>query len=463
MPQWGRPPGGSSGVGRYYEGVVDDVYRFQDLGSDEEELDGVVIDGVLQPALNGKRINPDELYFNDMDIRAWESRTSALEEPTHGRVHGRRGYQEEHFGGAGNTIPSAETEERLFQRVLDKIRVARAAGNTDVSLSAEELDAYQSRLYGARASAVRPEPEPRPTSVSVSASTSASASVPNDTASVMSYETTGKHGASSSRSKKSQPRTSMFGSKAKKERRHSGHRRTSTNSTTESHALAPGFVVPGADGQGIYAPINAYEGSLARDQRPLRAASRRASDTSHHAAAAPNDTSPRNMLGSFPESEYDYGPSTPAWEEQKSVSRPSVDSASVPLGSRSGPPSIASSRLVPFPVEPYQYHQFSTSSSSLSPTSPQPQYTRRMSLSPSEASYTSVPRRIPAASPGYPPVPVPLQRVTDGGTGQGRASDPPLGTQSYGAGVPVQGQQSATGSGSGRGGEKRRSGGKGRK
>jgi hypothetical protein len=67
MPHWGRPPGGSSGVGRYYEGM-EDVHRFQEVRSAEEN-NGVLSNQAFQPALNGKNINPDELYFNDMDIR----------------------------------------------------------------------------------------------------------------------------------------------------------------------------------------------------------------------------------------------------------------------------------------------------------------------------------------------------------------------------------------------------------
>jgi hypothetical protein len=117
MPHWGRPPGGSSGVGRYYEGVEDDVHRFLEVGSEDNLLEPDV-----QPALNGKNINPDELYFNDMDIRAWEGRASALDEKTYRPEHG---YQEDDEHHAESL---AEYQEMLFRRVLDKIRIARAAG-----------------------------------------------------------------------------------------------------------------------------------------------------------------------------------------------------------------------------------------------------------------------------------------------------------------------------------------------
>jgi hypothetical protein len=439
-------------VGRYFEGVVDDVHRFQELSSDDER-GGITLDQAFQPALNGNKMDPDELYFNDMDIRAWESRASALAEPTHGPVRGYRGYHEDYIGGPGETISSAEVEEMLFQRVLDKIRVARAAGNTDVSLSSEELDAYQSRLYGARASAVRPEPQPRPTS----------ASLPNDTASVMSYDTIGKQGTSSSRSKKSQQRTSILGSKSKKEKRPSGHQRTPTASTTEGHALPPGFIVPGPDGQPTYAPINAYEGSLTREQGPLHPASRPSSDTGHHIAMPRHRTSSINMLGSFPESVYDYQPETPPLPDNGTSHRQVAYEADAPSASRTRPSPIQSSRLVPFPVEPYQYHNFSPTSSSSSPTSPQPPYTRRISSGVSEASYTSIPRRVPPV-PSLAPAPVPLQRVAaDAGVSQDRRSDAALATQASGSAAPVQVQGTTKESGGGHGGERRRKGGKSRK
>ncbi|KAJ5022712.1 PRA1 family protein-domain-containing protein [Bipolaris maydis] len=444
-----EPPGGSSGVGRYFEGV-DDVHRFQELSSDDEN-GGVTIEGAFEPALDGKKIDPDELYFNDMDIRAWERRTSALAEPMHGPVHGYRGYREEYFGGPGETINPAEVEEMLFRRVLDKIRVARAAGNTDVSLSAEELDAYQSRLYGARAPAVRPEPQPRPSSASSS----------KDTASVLSYDATGKHDALS-RSKKSQQRTSMPGSKSKKEKRPSAHKRTSTASTTESHAMPPGFVVPGPDGQSTYAPINAYEGSLVRGQGPVHPTSRSASDNGRHVAMPLHRAPSINMLGSFPESVYDFQPESPLVPDNQPSYRQTAYEADVPADARTGSSSVQSARLVPFPVEPYQYHNFSPTSSS-SPTSPQPQYTRSLSSVVSEASYASVPRRVPPAPP-LAPAPVPVRRVADVVVSQDGHNDVVTpGTQPSSSATAVQVQGKTKDSGNGQGGERRRKGGKGSK
>ncbi|KAI4936679.1 hypothetical protein J4E86_011296 [Alternaria arbusti] len=233
MPRWGRPPGGSSGVGRYYEGGQNDVHRFQELDSDDEK-GGVVLDQAFQPVLNGKSINSDELYFNDMDISAWEGRAAALGEATYQD----RGHQQDYDEYLGDDFDTAEYEEILFRRVLDKIRIARAAGNPNVSLSPEELRAYDSRLRGPRTTAVRPEIHSRPNS----------ASYPNDPTSVVRDDATSKHG-SSSRSKKDQKRSSIFGSKSKE--KPSSRKRTSTVSTTDSRAPPPGFVIPGPDGQSV--------------------------------------------------------------------------------------------------------------------------------------------------------------------------------------------------------------------
>ena len=428
-------------MGRYYEGGGDDVHRFQDLGSDDEN-GGVILDTDFQPALNGKSINPDELYFNGMDIRAWEGRASALAEATYEQQNV---YQDDSEG----RFDSAAHEEMLFRRVLDKIRIARAAGNADVTLSSEELHAYQSRLYGPRVSAARSQAHSRHNS----------ASTPTDGASVVSVTGDGKHASSSSRTKKSEKRNSVFSSKSKKEKQPSSRMRTTAMSNVDNYAPPPGFVVPGSDGEPIYTPINAYPGSLAREHEPLRSGSRSASDVSHH-VSTPSVITTRDMLGAYPESVYDYQTITPR-RQGRTVSPPQAAfEAHVPPVSRTRSSSIESSRLVPFPVEPYQYHSFSPASSS-SPTSPQLQYTRRVSSGVSEASYASIPRRVPAPMPVS--APTLLQPAAAIGSGQGSSSDPALVVQASGSASPVQVQESGRGVGSGHGAEKRRKSGKSRK
>jgi len=438
MPRWGRPPGGSSGVGRYYEGGQNDVHRFQELDSDDEK-GGVVLDQAFQPALNGKSINPDELYFNDMDISAWEGRAAALGEATYQG----RGHQQDYDEYLGDDFDTAEYEEILFRRVLDKIRIARAAGNPNVSLSPEELRAYDSRLRGPRTTAVRPEIHSRPNS----------ASYPNDPTSVVRDDGTSKYG-SSSRSKKDQKRSSIFGSKSKE--KPSSRKRTSTVSTTDGRAPPPGFVIPGPDGQPVYAPINPYQGSLERERESPRPASRSASDASHYIPSPSHASFSRDMLGAFPESVVDYRPTTPPRQGRSISSRQAAYEADLPHGSRTRSSSIQSAGLVPFPVEPYQYHNFSPTSST-SPTSPQPQYTRSVSSAVSEASYTSVPRRVPVPAATS----ASLQRAAPAARSHVSQSDPALAAQASSSATPAQPQEAARASG--HGAERRRKSGKSRK
>ncbi|KAJ4370409.1 hypothetical protein N0V83_004927 [Neocucurbitaria cava] len=449
MPRWGRPPGGATGVGRYFEGVEDDVHRFQELDTDDEK-NGVILDRGFQQVSNNTNINPDELYFSDMDIRSWERRASALD-GTDGPDYGYQDEDEGYYDDTGESMTHAEYEEMLFRRVLDKIRVARAAGRADVQLSPEEVEAYQSKVYGAKAPAARPHPKLRPSSAFVGT---------HDAASVITTSKSGNAVSGSSRSKKSQQRTSLFASKPKKEKP-SGRKRTPPLSSASSQA-APGFVVPGPDGQPVYAPINAYQGSLVRDAGPVhRPASRSASDTSYQTPTPPRAT-PRDVLGAFPGSEHAYRPATPPRQGRSTSSWQSMQGHELPPTSRARSASIQSTGLLPFPVEPYQYHTFSPSSSS--PTSPQaPQYARRVSSGPSEASYTVMPRRVPVPAPA----PVPLQRTAPVASVQGSYSDPTLATQASGsnpgATILVDDQGAAKSIRTVKDGERKRKGGRSKK
>jgi hypothetical protein len=449
-------------VGRYFEGVEDDVYRFQELDSDDEK-NGVLLEHGSQQVPAGKLLHPDELYFNDMDIRAWERRASALNGMPYETGRDLPEEDEGYYDDAGEMVSHAEYEELLFRRVLDKIRVARAADNPDVQLSPEELEAYQSRLHGARTPAARPQPNSRPTRSPVS----------DDNASMFSDNINGRYdltSSSKSKSKKSQQRTSLFSSKPKKEKP-IGRKRAASNVPGDASHVAPGFVVPGADGQRMYTPINAYQGSLSRDQEPLSySESRSVSGSSQIYHAPPRVTPPRELAreipgafpGMFSSPTQAHRPATPPRQGRPAIfTQPTQE----PAASRTRSSSIHSANLVPFPVEPYQYHSFSPSSSSSQP-SPQLQYTRRPSAPPSEASYTSMPRRVP----------VPVQHAAASST----HFDPPLHQASYpGAGITDTGApqgaavievmpqpvpvQTAKAGGSGKDGERRRKSGKSKK
>lgn len=354
-------------MGKYYEGV-DDVLRFQEFDSDDEE-NGVQAGRTGPPVSSGKNINPDELYFNDMDIRAWEQRTAAEQEYDH------QTGETLFYDDAGELMSAEDHEEMLFCRVLDKIRIARAAGHADVDLTSEEIDAYQAKLHGIRTPTARPDALPQ----------QSDSSVVNDNASTVSAQTTGKHGKSSSRSKKDPQRTSIFGSKPKKDKeKQSVRKRSSTTVNTLAHA-SPGFVVPGTDGQSVFTPVNAYEVDLTHDravvfqpESPIFTASSRKDPT-------PPRPPVKEILGAFPGSEEAYQPRPAARKKATRPKQRAYEEDTAP------PP-----RLVPFPVEPYKYHNFSPASTS--PTSPPP-YIRNVSATPSEASYVSMPRRMPVSAP----------------------------------------------------------------
>lgn len=380
-------------MGRYLEGG-DDVYRFQDVGSDTE-MTGVNIEHAYQQASNGKQLlNKDDLYFNDMDIRAWERRTAALAGPP---TRNDRGYPEDegYYDDTGEPMSAAEYEEVLFQRVLDKIRLARAADIPDVQLTPEELDAYQSKLHGTRVPAARRSPRP------------------NDMMSVANSSATSKKGPSSSRNKKEQQRSSMLSSKPKKEKQ-SSRKRAPSNVPS---APPPGFMIPGPDGQPIYTPINAYQGDMSRDPvTPPQPQSRTVSN-SEQPPIPPMPTMPvrhREIPGAFPGAlptspHLYWRPSTPLQEAHPTPQDlgPAFDGLGIDTGSSSKQgskrsskqASKSSSKLKTTPVEPYKYHDFSSSSSTQS--SPKPKYARRVSSA--ESSYTAMPRRVP--------VPTTVQRV----------------------------------------------------
>ncbi|KAJ4337351.1 hypothetical protein N0V95_008363 [Ascochyta clinopodiicola] len=396
-------------------------------------------------------MSKDDLYFNDMDIRAWERRTAALGGAPNRNGHG---YPEDegYYDNSGELMSAAEYEEVLFQRVLDKIRLARAADMPDVQLTPEELDAYQSKLHGTRAPAARSPRSPRFSPL-------------NDTMSVANSSAAAKKGVSSSRSKKEQQRSSLFASKPKKDKV-SSRKRASSNAAP---APPPGFMIPGPDGQPIYTPINAFQGSLARDPvSPPQSAPPPASYSVQ--PPMPLRAALREMPGAFPgalpTSPHLYRPSTPLQEVHPSPR--DLEPGYEGLGIRNQSSSKQTSKRKTTPVEPYQYHNFSPSSSTQS--SPKPKYTRRVSSA--ESSYTAMPRRVPVPAPR----PVPAQASYSESTisphaSSSRVERPPaaLDEDIALADVDVQtdsgksvksSSKHASGSGGGKDGERRRKSGK---
>jgi hypothetical protein len=360
-----------------------------------------------------------------------------------------------------------EYEDLLFQRVLDKIRLARATGDPDVQLTPEELEIYQARLLGPRAPAARPQPaKPRHASAPTIASGVSTAVTPASTH-------VGTSGSASTKAKKEKRRTSLFGSRRpdKKEKSSNRTRAPSMSSDVSSQQQPPGFVVPGPSGQPMFAPINAYQGRMTRDARvrnpgsPSRPSSRSASTSSdrlapirtgipfeparglRQAPTPPRISSPREMPGAFPSgSPRSYRSATPpqlqsatppqssrpassssrhSAQDNIDLKKPSRQSTQDKIDSRrssSGRPRSGSiqqgTKLVPLAMPEYKHHttepfQYQVAGS-LATSQTQPSYARRPSSGPSEASYTSMPRRVP----------VPVQRATGVNSIHGSYSDP---------------------------------------
>lgn len=367
-----------------------------------------------------------------MDIRAWEKRV------VHGSDDGQQEGEEEYYNDAGEVMTSDEYEEMLFRRVLDKIRVARAAGNEDVDLSPEELEAYQARLHGPRSPTARSQPKSR----------NSSAAAANDAASVI----TTTRSPTAPRVKKSQ-RNSIFSTKPKKQK---SSRKRDSPTLSVAGQVPPGFVVPGQDGQSVYSPINAYEGNLVRDSGPPPRPSPYSAPNSSHQVPTHYHPGPP-ITGAYPGSDYSYQSSMPPPQPWPGYARQSVSMQghdASPATSAAQPPP----RLIPFPIEPYQYQSFTPPSAS--PVSPHSQYARRVSLSPSEAStsYTAMPRRVPAP----PPTPVQVQRTLPATTAQSEQAPLTVTTQEAN---PVtitisQDQAQVTGVATVKDGERKRKGGK---
>lgn len=396
---------------------TDDVYSFQEPDSDSEKK-GVYIDQEHNSASDKRHFNSDELYFDGTDVGVWQQRTVESEDSAYDKYYGPA--ENEGYYGDAEYNPASTTayEGHVFQRALGKIRLARASGATDVELTPEELEIYQARLWGHRASAACPQAiGPRPLSV-VEANNSAS------TGAHTTSSNAGVAGTGSPRSKKGQRRSSMFASRSKKDKLNSRSRADSNATETINQQFQPGSSVPGPNGQPAFTPINTYQSHHSRDTKassasspslpespitprstgntmPERTSAAGSARAARHASAALRILSYGDMPGAFPGSPVIHRtPTSPQFvRPSPSSSQPRIQSnldieASSAARSQSSlsqqPP-----KLVPFPVteykhytaEPFQYQ----SAGHLAQPASQPQYARRIAPGPT---YTSMPRRV---------------------------------------------------------------------
>lgn len=430
MPPRGRPSGGSQGRRRReWEAPLEDVYRFQELDSEDEGQQGVDLDPFMQ---KNRHFNPDDLFFNGMDPRAWEQRLAEQDDLAYGDDYDYSEEEDDYYGegrGAVLHLAPPDSEETLVQRVLERIRRARETGEPNVSLSQEELEAYETRILRQQqvAPAVR-TPVKSKTSPNVSSSNSAQ------------------------RSKRTQQtRPSPFTApKSFKNQKINGWKRPSSHNRAPAPAPAPapGFMIPGPNGQPTYAPIT-YGTRTPRPQSgrstssPSRPGSRSASSGSHHdknPSTPPNQ--PYEPPGAFPSGSpaRGYRDITPPNASKNRPTSSASRRSSIPddpdwalrsSRSRSSSSSIHQLSLQPVTpyqhhtAEPYQYHVPSQSAPSVipaqtqSPAQPQAQF-RRITSSPSDGAYVPLSRRVPVGG-GMPRASV-----------QSSYSDPALGYRNSG-------------------------------
>jgi hypothetical protein len=373
---------------------VEDVYRFQEVESDDEKNSILPHPGAQRLPTGAQHSNPDELYFNDMDLGAWERRAVDGDGMAYGEDH-RYLEDEGYYDDAGDFMSSADYEELLYQRVMDKIRLARATGDADVRLSPDELEAYQGRS-SRMAPAAHPQARFRPANA--------------DTANVGTTAVAPSHdlAAGPTARKRNQRRTSMFSSKAK-DKKPIGRSHGPSNEMA-SQQPPPGFVVPGSNGQHMFAPINAYQGRMVHDTHPAGPLANSRPSTNPAQARGfglrPTQTPtritpPGDMPGTFPGSPLSHRGPSPVY-----TTRPASSSSSNRTRSS---PNQQSPKLIPFPTpeykhhtpEPFQYQVAGQLASSSSSTASQAQYARRVSPGNVDGSHANMPRRVP----------VPVQRV----------------------------------------------------
>jgi hypothetical protein len=233
------------------------------------------------------------------------------------------------------------------QRVLERIRRARETGKPNVSLSQEELEAYETRI-------VRQQQVAPAARIPVKSKASPNASSSN----------------SSQRSKRTQQtRPPLFAApKSSKNQKINGWKRPSSHN--RAPAPAPGFMIPGPNGQPTYAPITYSTRTRPQSghstSSPPRPGSRSASSGSHH----DKNPSPPPSQSYEPPGAFPSGPPARGYRDitppNASKNRPTSSASrrsSIPddpdwalRSSRSRSSSSSIHQLSLQPVTPYQHH-----------------------------------------------------------------------------------------------------------
>ncbi|KAK3700007.1 Prenylated Rab acceptor 1 [Vermiconidia calcicola] len=298
----GRPPGAldRGGVRRRYMQQEDwelrDPRRFEELYSDEEEEEededgqGVILDPNSYAARDARArggFQSDELYFDGYDIgRDRKARRGVYDQASYGQEFDSDELDYRDRRGLAFQTAVRDKEEVLIQSALARIARARAKGKTNVNLTQEEMEALERRR------SQQPEPAPPLASPPVTPAKPAAkgskvSSRSNSSTNLASQK--GRKRGSSSLFGTGSPSPAKSNSKAKVERKSSAERALQYPT---GHSPA-GVLVPGPDGQPVYAPVGYYgppSPEYSRTQSGSRPGSRSASKHSRRESTPPERT-----------------------------------------------------------------------------------------------------------------------------------------------------------------------------
>ncbi|MCJ1253108.1 hypothetical protein MMC24_000915 [Lignoscripta atroalba] len=356
MPPWGRPSGGQKGK-RWKEWERqarqwEEQKRFEELDSEDDDGEGVGLGGPFAG---------DELHFTGADLeprsrnrqRHDYTDSSDASDDANERFDGR--------SGAAMQLALRDKEELLVQKALERIRHAQMLGKTNVKLTQPEIDALERKRQKDQAKGRR----------------SSSNLKAND------------RRQSSSRITNPANSTTLVAGKRKS--RSSLNKYDVAGTINPGGNAPPGFIVPGPDGNPVYAPIGYYQPPALPYGSSSRPGSRSASSNSQKHQYTPplqqsQYRSPPKRYSSVPEQHSQPSPAA----RTPPLPRPLPDDPSwIPR-----PRSASSTHSLS--TDPYPYQAYS-------PSLPQVphQYSqgRRNVSGPPEVQYSTTRTMVPSARP----------------------------------------------------------------
>ena len=242
----GRPPGAPNGGMRRRHPQHRELRdpRFEELDSEEEDGQGVILDPRAQGFVS------DELYFDGYDVGQGRPSRRAL----YDQAHYDEGFDSDEMEYRDQRMiayhASVEKEEALIQTALERIARARSKGKTNVNLSQEEMEALE-RRRGQQPEPPAPLASP-PATPAKPAAKGKVGSRSNSSTNLASQKTRTKRGSTGLFGGSSSPAKSN--SKAKVNRKPSAEQAI----PYPTGQGPPGIMVPGPNGRPVYAPIEYY-------------------------------------------------------------------------------------------------------------------------------------------------------------------------------------------------------------